>query len=217
MTAKRRKTVPPSAGGKRPSKSPAIAPSYESPLKLRPAWSIELLEKNGPYGWETIKGVLLWNTILPTLRNFETMTWGEILGSQNHEVQVSSLCSEAQKRLKMLKLDDTSASSRCASAEKCVSGVSKSIECCESSGGIQNTKFAHRLKSIPDEFVKNRHPLEEREPGFLQLAVCCSYRLGAMPRISLFRRGHAGGKGRAGGVASVMRLPSGSPSCASVE
>lgn len=106
MTAKRCKTVPPSAGGKRPSKSPAIAPSYESPLQLRPAWRIELLEKNGPYGWETIKGVLLWNTILPKLQNFETMTWGEILGSQNHEVQVSSLCSEAQKRLKMLKLDD---------------------------------------------------------------------------------------------------------------
>jgi hypothetical protein len=38
-----------------------------------------------------------------------------------------------------------------------------------------------------------------------------------MKRISLFRRGHAGGKGREGGVARVSRLPSGSRTCASVE
>ena len=41
-------------------------------------------------------------------------------------------------------------------------------------------------------------------------AVHCMLLIGAMPRISLFWRGHAGGKGREGGVASVSRFPSGS-------
>jgi hypothetical protein len=40
--------------------------------------------------------------------------------------------------------------------------------------------------------------------------VRCMLLLGVMPRILLFWRGHAGGKGREGGVASVSRFPSGS-------
>jgi hypothetical protein len=47
-------------------------------------------------------------------------------------------------------------------------------------------------------------------PRLRQFARC-------MPQMLRLRRGYAGGKGRAGGVASVMRLPSGSRSCANVE
>ena len=49
------------------------------------------------------------------------------------------------------------------------------------------------------------------------LPQAMSERRREMKRISLFRRGQAGGKGREGGVASVSRLPSGSRTCASVE
>lgn len=41
--------------------------------------------------------------------------------------------------------------------------------------------------------------------------------LSALPKALLFRYAYARGKGRVGGVASVMRFPSGSRTCASVE
>lgn len=44
--------------------------------------------------------------ILPKLQAFETMTWGQILGRNNHQVPVYRLSKDAQKRLQTCKLDD---------------------------------------------------------------------------------------------------------------
>ena len=63
------------------------------------------MEMCDPFGWHTIDGVLL-EEIRTKLRNFESMTWGEILGRNNHLVDCSSLCKEARDRLEALALDD---------------------------------------------------------------------------------------------------------------
>lgn len=103
---KNHKTVPLQAAGQQTKKTPGIASSYTSPHALSPVWKVDILQREGPYGWETITSDVLWQEILPKLRNFETMTWASILGSNNHEVRVQQLAPEAQKRLKVLKLDD---------------------------------------------------------------------------------------------------------------
>ena len=106
MMAKRSKQVPPYVAARKTVKSPAVSADYTSPKDLRPVWRVDLLQREGPYGWQAVTGSLLWTQIIPKLRNFETMTWSEVLGRQNHPVRVASLCPEAQKRLKALKLDD---------------------------------------------------------------------------------------------------------------
>ena len=104
--ARQTKKVPSSAAGEKSSKKPAIDPSYRSPHTYPPVWRIDLLQREDPYGWEAVSPALLWEEILPKLSSFETMTWAAILGKQNHEVSVASLCTKAQKRLKALRLDD---------------------------------------------------------------------------------------------------------------
>lgn len=85
-------------------------------LQQTPAWSIEVLDIEGPWGWnnDRVKSEL-WTEIVPKLQNFETMTWGEInhasggrrQGNNHHSIRVMELTSEAQKRLLDIKQDDT--------------------------------------------------------------------------------------------------------------
>lgn len=77
--------------------------------KMNPVWSIRLFDVVGPWGRELIEnGGHLWEAIFPKLRNYESMTWGEIERDRqyNHAVKVEKLDKSAQKRLSELKLDD---------------------------------------------------------------------------------------------------------------
>jgi hypothetical protein len=58
------------------------------------------------WGWDKIDKDLFFKEIVPKLQNFESMTWGEILNRQNHEIDISEICPEARKRLSALNLDD---------------------------------------------------------------------------------------------------------------
>jgi hypothetical protein len=61
-----------------------------------------------PYGWHKIDKSEI-ATIREKLSHFESMTWSEILVTakkRNHTVQVSSLCSAAQKRLREAHCND---------------------------------------------------------------------------------------------------------------
>jgi len=40
------------------------------------------------------------------MRNFETMTWSQILGQRHHSIPTERLCSKAKKRLKEIEQDD---------------------------------------------------------------------------------------------------------------
>lgn len=87
-------------------KNPRIDSSLQSPLDRYPAWHLDLIDLEGPWGWQNITKEIFLTQILPKIKNFEGMFWKEILNKQNHEVQVEQICREAQKRLKHIDCDD---------------------------------------------------------------------------------------------------------------
>jgi hypothetical protein len=87
-----------------PSKIPKSGP-VESILGLHPAWRLSLLELDKPFGWHELDAGQM-RYVREKLSSFESMTWGEILGKQNHRVAVDSICNDAQRRLIEIKQDD---------------------------------------------------------------------------------------------------------------
>jgi hypothetical protein len=59
----------------------------------------------GPFGWHDVEGGTL-RFVADKLANFETMTWAEIEGRENHQVPCGNLCREARRRLEELEQDD---------------------------------------------------------------------------------------------------------------
>jgi hypothetical protein len=88
-----------------PSKTPKKAGFDENPLRLKPAWRIGAMEMCDPFGWHAINSALLLE-IRGKLGNFESMTWGAIIGPNNHQVSTELLCKAARHRLAALRLDD---------------------------------------------------------------------------------------------------------------
>lgn len=88
----------------------------ENYLRQHPSWRFMRADKER---WIITEDFV--EHILPFLASFETMTWQEILsaskghgsGSKNHEIEVSKLIRDAQKRLEELRIyDDTLTSLR---------------------------------------------------------------------------------------------------------
>lgn len=74
----------------------------EGPRKFK--WSFRYAELDGPWGWNKISMEKFLKDILNKLQDFETMSWPEIEGRNNHSISVEKLDSKAKKRLKELKL-----------------------------------------------------------------------------------------------------------------
>lgn len=83
----------------------------EDANQMRPAWSIRFFDVNGEWGRDKVGPEHLWDDLFEKLRNYETMTWGEILKDKthNHDVSVEQLTKTAQDRLKAIKQDDVDA------------------------------------------------------------------------------------------------------------
>jgi len=77
-----------------------------SHLESTPSWQFSIVDVDGPWGWNNIAPGFFMAEVIPKMKNFESMTWREILGPRNHEVYVYQIGSSAQKRLEALKLDD---------------------------------------------------------------------------------------------------------------
>jgi len=75
--------------------------------KLEMVWHFRYLDTKGPWGWNSkrIDVEILVNTIHSHLMDFETMTWHE-LKNGSHNVSVSDLCKDAQKRLEVINQND---------------------------------------------------------------------------------------------------------------
>jgi hypothetical protein len=89
------------------TKEPKATPGLE-PMRLQPAWRISLMEMFSPFGWRQIEPEKLVE-VRAKLRDFESMTWYEILVTakdRNHAVSVSKLCKEARDRLEEIDQGD---------------------------------------------------------------------------------------------------------------
>ena len=95
------------------SKVPKRGEDPQSFLKKKPVWSFCRID-NGydKWGLNTVNN--LYDTIISKLRDFEGMTWDEIIkasggrsqGNNNHFENISSLIPEAQRRWSDIKLDE---------------------------------------------------------------------------------------------------------------
>lgn len=91
------------------TKIPRIAPQNfpESILDRKPSWRFNMLDLNGPWGWLNIQTKNLVVTIIKKLKDFESMTWGEIeRNNQSHLISLDRIVKKAQDRLRKMELDD---------------------------------------------------------------------------------------------------------------
>lgn len=107
---KQKRQIPQAAAtAARPEKIPRVGENVGGFWQCRPIWSFALLDLVAlKGGWIHLRQEHL-DTLLPRFRDWEKMTWGQILSEgkkQNHPVDVANLIPEAQERLKHLKLDD---------------------------------------------------------------------------------------------------------------
>ena len=69
-------------------------------------WKVAGIDDNSPWGWNQLTCPDFLRNIWEKMRNFETMTWIDILGRNHHEIPVSNIIKQAQKRLEELGYDD---------------------------------------------------------------------------------------------------------------
>lgn len=90
---------------KKPRRSPQNDPA--TIVDIKPCWRFGMLDLKGCWGWEKIEKRDQLLEIVEKLKNFETMTWGEIDSSnKNHLIPCDKITREARDRLAQLKLDD---------------------------------------------------------------------------------------------------------------
>lgn len=96
-------------------KKPSFGRDPNSCLQLKPAWQFNNRDiDHHKWGWGNLSADDFMEILNTSLCKFETMTWDEILktsggrkdGNNHHNVEIASCCSDAQKRLLELKMDD---------------------------------------------------------------------------------------------------------------
>lgn len=71
-------------------------------------WSADSLDWDGPFGWRGLTAEKIFDLIIHKLKQFETMTWGEVEGATgSHFVDVTAIVKEARKRLPVIGMGDT--------------------------------------------------------------------------------------------------------------
>ena len=91
------------------TKTPRIAEQNrpESLLSQKPSWGFGMIYFDGPRGWLNVQSKDILVDIIKKLRNFESMSWGEIDRSgQSHLMPLDKITKEAKERLKERELDD---------------------------------------------------------------------------------------------------------------
>lgn len=88
---------------KKPRTDPEVSP--KKIIQEKPVWRLGMLDLHGEWGFSKIKDLTTFQTIKERLKNFETMTWGEIeKNRQNHYMETNKICKDAQKRLRKIRL-----------------------------------------------------------------------------------------------------------------
>ncbi len=69
-------------------------------------WKVTKIDEDGKWGWNNLSCAEFLKLLWKKMRNFETMTWSEILGSKHHMISVKDIIKPAQDRLRELDHDD---------------------------------------------------------------------------------------------------------------
>lgn len=69
-------------------------------------WKVTEIDDNSQWGWNQITCPDFLRNIWDKMRNFETMTWSEILGRNHHAIAVNDIIKPAKNRLEQLGHDD---------------------------------------------------------------------------------------------------------------
>jgi hypothetical protein len=90
------------------SKTPRIAFDPTRIEKATPTWKFGRFDVDGPWGHAQIDRKILLQDILPKLRNYESMSWSDIVANRhhNHSVPIHDLISKARQRLDDLGIED---------------------------------------------------------------------------------------------------------------
>jgi len=116
-TSKKAKTHPVSGAISPRDREVRLRSVPDNNIGKTPAWHIGIVDIG--CDWSCAENWLanLCDSILPKLKDYETMTWQEIMsasggrsrGTNNHYIEIEDLSKEAQKRLCDLKMDDIDA------------------------------------------------------------------------------------------------------------
>lgn len=106
------RTLP--ASGKQPRTASRGDPALHDHETV--VWAFGIADLEGPWGWRTTAARVWWTEIPPKLRDFESMTWAEIMraaggrtkGNNSHFVEVRNLTRHAKQRLAEIRQDDVS-------------------------------------------------------------------------------------------------------------
>lgn len=105
---KRRKKKPTREYNPPTGRRPRSDKSLYSTDDQKVEWKFGFIDKGGLWGFEKLTQKEFWDIILPTAKNYETMTWAEIKHRpHNHEISIDKIISEAKRRLKQIEKDDT--------------------------------------------------------------------------------------------------------------
>lgn len=95
--------------GGTPSRGIRLGENPDSIMNDSPSWAFSACDIEGAWGFckERLEKEF-WETIFPKLREFETMTWGDILikaKKQNHSIDLGGLNKVARARLEDLQIE----------------------------------------------------------------------------------------------------------------
>ncbi len=82
------------------------SPPIESAQNKKLVWSVSSIDDSSKWGWHKITCPDFLRKIWEKMRNFETMTWADILGASHHAIPISNIIRPAQKLLEDLGYDD---------------------------------------------------------------------------------------------------------------
>ena len=91
------------------SKTPHLGSNPTSSDTLPPAWQVQIVDMDGPWGWRGVTQTDLIQEILPKLMEFETMTWVKLGENGSHPIPKDQIISAAQQRLVEINQDDIDA------------------------------------------------------------------------------------------------------------
>lgn len=88
-----------------PQRAPRGAPLFNIPSS-KFKWRTAQADHGGPYWWSCVELPYLFQIIIPRLHDFESMSWGEIEGSDHHFIDKDALCKAARDRLAELDMEN---------------------------------------------------------------------------------------------------------------